>query len=272
MAIDVGDTYRCSFTLTSPGGGNVNAGTMTLTITLPDQTTTVITPVAPTTTGVYVYDYPTVQVSNFSLVLGVAGANPGAHLQAFDVRPADAPYLVSLADVKAQTNITNTVSDEELRVYLEAATGVIERHLGQAVVRRSRTEEHVVPVGGVLVLNWSPVISVTSLAQVGGATWDPATLHVTSTGVVTSPLGAAPTGHLTVTYIAGMTVVPEEYGLAARIIVQHLWETQRGAAGAPRAGGLGDTLGVTRAVGSGLGYAIPNRALELLGTGMPGVA
>jgi len=273
MAIDVGDLYRCSFTLTSPAGGNVNAGTMTLTITLPDQTTTVVTPVAPTTTGVYVYDYPTVQSGRHIAHWVGTGANPGAHLEAFDVRPADAPYLVSLADVKAQTNISNTTSDEELRTYLEAATGVVERHLGQAVVRRSRTEQHTIPTGGVLVLNWSPVIAITSLAQVGGpATWDPATLHVTSAGVVTCPLGAAPTGRLAVTYVAGLTVVPEEYGLAARIIVQHLWETQRGAAGTPRAGGLGDTLGIARAAGSGLGYAIPNRALELLGTGMPGVA
>jgi hypothetical protein len=191
----------------------------------------------------------------------------------FDVRTSDAPYLVSLADIKAQTNISNTASDEELRSYLEAATGVVERHLGRAVVRRARTEQHLLRSGAALVVNWSPVISVTSLAMVDGSfTWNPATLYASSAGVITCPLGTAPYGHVTVTYVAGMTVVPEEYGLAARIIVQHLWETQRGAAGAPRAGGLGDTLGVSRGAGSGLGYAIPNRALELLGTGMPGVA
>ncbi|SEF34399.1 hypothetical protein SAMN05421837_107370 [Amycolatopsis pretoriensis] len=273
MAIDVGDLYRCSFTLTSPAGGNVNAGTMTLTITLPDQTTTVVGPVAPTTTGVYVYDYQTVQAGRHTAHWVGTGANPGAYVEVFDVRPADAPYLVSLADIKAQTNISNTVSDEELRTYLEAATGVIERHLGQAVVRRSRTEEHLIPSGGGLVLNWTPVVSVTSLATVDGSyTWNPATLYATPAGLVTCPLGTAPYGHVAVTYVAGTSLVPEEYGLAARIIVQHLWETQRGAAGAPRAGGLGDTLGISRSAGSGLGYAIPNRALELLGTGLPGVA
>ena len=273
MAIDLGDLYRCSWTNKSPSGGLVNAATVTLTITLPDGTTTtpsVTNP--PATTGEYLYDYQTVQAGRHSARWVGTGANPGAHLEVFDVRPADNPYLVSLADVKAQLNMTKPDSDEELRGFIGAATGVIERHLGQAVVRRTYTEEHQIGRAA-LVLNWTPVIAVTALSLVDGTyTWSVNDLHVTPAGVVTTPHGVDPYGHVTVTYTAGMTIVPEEYGLAARIIVQHLWETQRASAGGPRAGGLGDTLMSGSGGYSGKGYAIPNRALELLGSGLPGIA
>jgi hypothetical protein len=184
----------------------------------------------------------------------------------FDVRPADIPYIVSLQDVKEQLNMVAGASDAELRTYLEAATGVVERHLGQAVVRRQRTEEH--NVRGALILNWSPVVALVSVARVDGShTWDVSELHVSSAGVVTSLGGSSLVGLVSATYVAGMGIVPGEYGLAGRIIVQHLWETQRGSKGAVRPGGMSDSMAP-----AGRGYAIPNRALELLGSGMPGFA
>ncbi|MFC3454000.1 hypothetical protein [Amycolatopsis speibonae] len=273
MAIDVGDRYRLSWTNTAPGsGGLVNADTVVLTITLPDGSTVapgVTNPPSPT--GKYVYDYQTVQSGRHSARWVGTGTGAGAHVEVFDVRPADVPYLVSLQDIKDQTNITNDVSDEELRTYLESATGVIERHLGQAVVKRTYSEEH--QIGhGLLVLNWTPVIAVTALSLVDGThTWNVNDLHVTPAGVVTTPHGVNPYGHVAAIYTAGMTIVPEEYGLAARIIVQHLWETQRGNAGGPRVG-LPDSMMSNAGGYSGKGYAIPNRALELLGGGLPGIA
>lgn len=271
MLIDVGDPYRCTWTNISPAGGNVTATTVTLTITLPDGTTSVFTPVTPTGTGVYVYDYPTVQAGRHRANWVGTGTNFGAHAEVFDVRPADAPYIVSLADAKAQTNITNTTSDEELRPFIAAATGVIERHLKQAVARRTFTEE--VAANGLAVLTWNPVVTLVSVASVDGSVvWNVANLHVTTAGVVTSTSGTRLTGRLAVSYIAGMAIIPDEYLAAALIIVQHLWETQRGASGTVRAGGLGDTLAMPRSGSSGIGYAIPNRALELLGSEMPGVA
>lgn len=268
MAIDLGDVYRLSFSNYSPSGGLVNAGSMALTITLPDGTTTspsVTNP--PSVTGQYQYDYQTVQAGRHTARWVGTVTNPGAHVEVFDVRPADVPYIISLADAKAQLNSNTTVNDEELRTYVEAATGVIERHLGIAVVRRSRTEEHIVRNG--LVLNWSPVVAVTSMALVDGTyTWNVADLHWSPAGVVTSPFGVAPYGHVTVTYTAGTPIVPEEYALAARIIVQHLWQTQRPERGASsRSSSLGDSMGY-----QGAGFAIPNRALELLGSGLPGLA
>src|SRR5438445_9125878 len=170
--MDVGDLYRCSFSLYSPGGSLVNATTMTLTITLPDGTTTVITPVAPISTGLYQYDYPTVQSGRHVARWVGTGTNPGAYVDVFDVISASPGYIMSLADAKEQLNITGTASDEELRVFLESATDVVERIRGQAMVRRTVTEEHEVR-SGQLVLSLPPVVSLTSVKTTDGfITWD----------------------------------------------------------------------------------------------------
>jgi len=72
---------------------------------------------------------------------------------------------------------------------------------------------------------------------------------------------------MTITYVAGWgTSVPAAFNTAARIIVQHLWETQHGPSARPSMGGM-DMIQPP-----GFSYAIPNRAAELLnGTlnGMP---
>ena len=51
MALDLGDLYRCSYTNLSPAGAPATAGTMTLTITLPDGTAA--TPVVVVATAVF---------------------------------------------------------------------------------------------------------------------------------------------------------------------------------------------------------------------------
>jgi hypothetical protein len=57
-------------------------------------------------------------------------------------------------------------------------------------------------------------------------------------------------------------VVQEHITGAARIILQHLWRTQRAGRRGGVAGG-GDDYAVTEPI-PGIGYAVPNRALELL--------
>lgn len=266
MAFDLGDVVPLTVTITDAAGAPTNAGSVTLTITLPDGTS-----VTPSTTtpsvGVYACDYAST-MAGLHQVRWLSTGPQAAFQDVFDVR-AGGHTIVSLADVKRQLSFTGTVRDEEARWYAEAVTGVIERHLGQAVARRSRTEEHVLRGRDTLVLNWNPVVSLTALATVDGSfTWNVSTLHSTPAGVVTSPLGTAPYGHVTVTYLAGMAQIPAEYGVAAEIIVQHLWQTKRPERGAgSRAGALADSMGYHQ-----VGYAIPNKALELLGGAMPGIA
>jgi hypothetical protein len=286
MAIDVGDLYRLTYTNSSPGGGPVSAGTMTLTITLPDGTTAAPVTVAPVSAGVYLYDYQTVQAGRHLARWVGTGTNPGAYVEVFDVRPAAPAYLISLADAKQQLNITSTASDEELRVYLEAVTAIAERIRGEALIRRTFTDEKYLPdffrgygqvdaaqpygtttVRSTVALNHTPAVSLTSVSRVNGSmTWDTTLLRLDPDGIVDVLFGPALVGHLTITYVAGYSIVPAEVGLATRIILQHLWETQRGSRGGPRPGGL-DVTAVP-----GMGFAVPNRAVELLGGGMPGFA
>jgi hypothetical protein len=65
-----------------------------------------------------------------------------------------------------------------------------------------------------------------------------------------------------VVYTAGWgTSLPTAFNLAARIVLQHLWEVQQGPGQRPTMGG-GDVTRVYR--DTGVGYAVPNRVLELM--------
>lgn len=263
---DSGDLVPLTVEIKDANGTLTNASAITLTIGLPDGTSASPTPTNPST-GRYQVDFLALQPGSHSVSWTSASPN-SAHTDVFEVRVLSPRYIVSLADVKTQLNMTATSNDEELRAFIGAATGVIERHLGQAVVKRVFTEEHSVSAG-LLVLTWTPALTLVSVSSLDSSqTWDVSKLHLSSSGIVSPAAGGtAIYGRVSTAHVAGMVVIPEEYGLAARIIVQHLWETQRGNSGNPRAGGLGDSMG-----SSGRGYAIPNRALELLGGGMPGLA
>jgi uncharacterized phiE125 gp8 family phage protein len=181
--------------------------------------------------------------------------------------------LVTLAEAKAQLNITTSEHDTELGVYLAALAGAIERATGEAPEQRTATERlsfrH--PVG-VFALSVLPVDSLTSVARIDGTeTWDVADLDVDpgSGVVVVKSGGNAVCGDVRVVYTAGHETVPGNVKLAALIILQHVWETQRGAVS-----GGGGALGAeeTYEIGAGSGFALPRRALELLGDRLPGVA
>lgn len=267
MAYDLGDLVPLTVTIRDADGDPTNATTVTLTITLPDST--IVTPSVtnpPATTGIYLYDYPTVQAGRHTVRWTSTGPQ-AAYAAVVDVRPATPAYIVSLADVKQQLNMESDEDDEELRAYLEGTTYALEDFLGRAVVRRTFTDEH--SVCGEMMLNWTPVQSITSVATVDGlTTWAPADLHVSTTGVVTAKAGVnALVGNVLVTYVAGPAVIPANWTLGARFMVQHLWETQRGTAGAPQAGGM-DLPG---AGFTGYGYAIPPHVKQMLSGRLPGV-
>lgn len=275
--IDVGDLYRLSYDHKSPAGDPVTAGTMTVTITRDwDGTTTTPVTVTPGSIGAYVHDYLTGQPGRHVASWVGTGANPGTYSDVFYVLPAASQALISPADARHALTSTDAAAaamaahDDELRLFVEAATGAVERHLGEVVARRSITEFHPLSHRSVpsLVCRSVPVISVTSLATVDGArTWDVAGLHLDpTTGEVTALSGAWFSGHLRLVYTAGHQVIPAHYVLGTRIILQHLWSTQRGSRGTPRPGGMGAPLAL------GMGFAVPNAAIELLGPGMSGMA
>jgi hypothetical protein len=262
---DLGDLVPLTVTVRDADGAPTNASTVTLTVELPDGTT--VTPTVtnpPAVTGVYAVDYSPTMVGLHRYTFTTTGPKTQYGPALFEVA-STSRGIVSLDDVKnlPSMNIRTTTHDETLRRFIEAATSVIERHTGNTVVREVVTETVMADWRG-LHLTRSPIISITTVADSAGTAVTDGVLD-TNIGLIRPPAYALWWGEHTVTYVAGMTTIPAEYSLAALIIVEHLWQTQRGTmSAAARPGGM-DDVDVP-----GIGYAIPRRALQLLGT--PGSA
>lgn len=261
MPFDLGDTVRLNASSTDAAGTLTTAATAVLTVTLPDGTTVTPSVPAPLYAGMYVVDYVTVQPGRHA-VRWVFTTPSNAYTDSFDVRESAPPGILSLADAKQHLNKTTTTDDDEIRSWVESITAGIEGLCGPVIVR-TVTERHDGRKVPVICLRQTPVLSVTSVVAIltGGTTYTVADLDVdTVTGVVQRKDGGTLTGPLRVTYSAGRRIVPAAMSSAGRIILQHLWRTQQGP-GRPQLG-TGD-FDVTEPI-AGFGYAIPNRALQLL--------
>lgn len=178
--------------------------------------------------------------------------------------------LVTLEEAKRQLGITGTSEDVELQTYIDALPAVIEGFVG--VVEQREITDQVAGGRPALAVLHPPLVSVTSLSGVG-VTYLADSLELDSTaGVITQASGGVfPAGTYTVTYTAGRPSVPPTIKLAALVLLQHLWRTQRATRGGLAGGG--DDFSVTEPV-PGFGYAVPHRVLQLLDSFRqpPGVA
>jgi hypothetical protein len=255
---DLGDTWPLAVEVKNDAGVLTASSAITLTITLPDGTTTGPTPTNPST-GRYEYDYTFTQAGLHS-ARWVSTSPAAAYTDVAHVAPATPTALVSLSDVKARLNIasTDTTADEELRAYINAATDFIEGRIGP-VVRRTVTDKPVIPgADGRLDLN-GPAISLTTItaAYGSGGTYTVGDYYLdTGTGVVHPPYyGSTFTLPVLVTYVAGRVIVPEAIQIAALDYVKWLWETQRGSTPLPLPGGD---------FGIGTAPTVPYRILQAL--------
>lgn len=268
ISYDFADPVPLTINVKDLNGALANAGAVVLTVSLPDGTVVTPTPLNPTV-GVYQYDYQPTMAGRHIARWVATGANASSFVDTFDVRATTPDYLVSLADVKRYLNILTTTNDEELRSFIEAATGIVEDVVGSVVVR-SVTETHTRP-GRVLVLRSAPVVSLTSITSVltnSGLSYDVTALDVdTDTGIVRRvdglPLvwrrpGFSPTP-VRIVYTAGRPIIPAAITMAAQVIIDHLWETQRG-----HTQGVRPAPGGGRSQKKGPSPDLPPRARELL--------
>jgi hypothetical protein len=166
---------------------------------------------------------------------------------------------VSVDAVMDQANVTSATSATEIELMRDAAQDAVEGLIGPVLWRT--VTETVRPSWGFVALSQPPIVSVTSLLTWSGAPVSGYTTNLTS-GVLTlahnHPFYG---GVLTATYVAGRTSVPAAVRAATLIIAAHLWDLQRGTSPSALAqedyGGAGFHQ-------VGLGYAIPNRAMDLL--------
>lgn len=266
---DVGDTLAFSAKLydkdptLDPTAILVNPVSAALTITLDSAAllTPVIT-VPPAQTGIFAYNLPTTLPGRYvgRWLFTLSGGNTSAHTEQFDVLATDPGFLFSVAAAKQHLNIPASVItfDEEIRDWLAGITRVVEYYIGACVPRAviDYAQE-----GSVIRLGTSPVLSVTTIIPylTAGRTYTAAEVRVNSDGRIMLKSGLPfVMGPYEITYQVGRTPIPASAIQAGKIILGHLWETQRGASGLPMQG-ADDSSFVP-----GFGYAIPNRALELL--------
>ncbi len=262
---DLGDVLPFSARLyDAPGGELVNASSVALTVTRPDGTT--VTPSVtnpPAEQGVYQVDHVSTQPGRYvgRWVFTMAGGATESYTETFDVRDSAPVALCSLAGAKRHLNMSSTVDDDELRGHIDAASILVEQHLRTSVARRTRTAR----VRGGDLLPYPPVLSVTSAVTVpAGPSLDVSSwLPDPVTGLVQVPRSL---GVVDVVFVVGVQVVQPNIILATEIVAAHLWETQRIPRSGPSSRG---PLGDDSLTMIGMGYAMPNRALQLLGGPAP---
>ena len=279
--ISAGGMYMIAFDVLDATGVLTHAATATLTITLPDGTTA--TPVITDTavSGQYRLAYQTTIPGRYTAHAVTTGPVTSWDDE-FDAAATPWPAMVSLADAKAQLNmdVTDHAFDDELRDFIAAATGAAESYKHEVIVRRAVTDELDLGCYGYSYGNWYgfrqrfrvrsvPVISLTSVASWDGTvTWDVTQMRANPSGTVRVMAGMPVTGLVEVAYIAGYAQIPAHYKRGALVILQHLWETQRGQ-GTVASGVIGTEEHWRQ---PGEFFSVPDKAKELFGPPRPVMA
>lgn len=254
MIYDIGDLVTLSTVVRNDTGTTVNTPTVVIAVTKPDGTT--VTP-APTVTntgsgGVYTAPVTVDQSGTWNYVWTASGTVIAVDPGQFTVQPART-LVASMEEFKAHLNRTDIADDLELRTHLSAATDWVEDTIGGPVSPQSFTETHC-DVVGTIVPRRRPLISVTSITPYLSTALTTDAYRVdTDLGIVVLRWSIG--NEYAIVYRAGLSVIPERVKLGGLIVAAHLWETQNGFAGRRNVDDL---------VQTGLGFAIPNRARELL--------
>lgn len=197
-----------------------------------------------------------------------------------DVIDPFAPALITLADARsALGKTTRNVDVDELQLHVDTANERIDTMTGPAVPRtvtdtgvsqwspHQHYSRHVSGEGrgaGRIQLTRPPGPGPGSFLTLLSATLAAAAVDITqwqtAGGTVTAGYGfyLPPNTAYTVIYRVGRQPIPAPLFLAARILVQHLWQTQRAQTSGAATDGGADL------VSTGYGFAIPNRVAELV--------
>jgi hypothetical protein len=277
---DLGDKVYLSWNTVDSSGAPVNPGTVTLTIFLPDGTSTT-TPTSTASTGAYTASYQPSQVGRYVIAWAATGSYPQAYSDVFEVRDIADLGIVGLDEAKAYLNIPSTDStlDEELRRFIDASTDLAETYVGQVLGRRTFTDELYDGGADCIRIRNPRALSITSVYE-NGALVAPSGYALDYTGqrlyrVGSSTLFAnnsygywtAGFNNIKITYVAGYVNPPMAAKQGVMEILRHLWTTQRGSFNVMGRVQSGDELYQAPT------YSLPRRAMELLDpTSFPGLA
>jgi hypothetical protein len=268
--IGFGAVYPIAWDVRNDTGALVNASAVTLTITLPDGTTATPAVPAPTVAGQYRYDHQSAMAGRHTAHAVTTGPIT-VYDDEWDVSETPWMAIVSLADAKNQLNMDpgDHSADDELRQYVAGVTGAVENYLHETIVRQQVTDEIEVCQARRFRVWHSPAISLVSVVSWDGTqTWDVTRMRAARSGVVRVMAGPPVHGLVDVTLLAGYQVVPANYRQGALVVLEHVWETQRGQGTA-----MSGVIGVEeRYRQPGEYFTIPNKAKEWLGPPKPVVA
>jgi hypothetical protein len=265
-----GAPIRLSTTVKDLTGTLVNATGLTLTVSKPDASTQSYNSPTNDGTGLYHQDIPTADINllgHYAYKWVSTGTGAGVSYSNFEVFDPLEVSVLSLQDAKDHLNIaqTTTTYDSEIQSKIATIQASLEKLTGGPIFTRTITER--VEVGNhyrTLCVRQRPLVAVTSVTDIASGTAVPiGDIELdTNAGIIRRKLEFpfwARGPYFTVVYTAGWgTAVPPAFNEAARIILEHLWQTQHGPWQRPSIGGEEEvTL-------PGFGFAIPNRAAELL--------
>lgn len=263
MPFDLGATARLTADCRDPDGTLATASTAGVTVTLPNGTTATPAATETSTPGRYQADYVTTAAGRHT-VRWVWSGPAHAYTDMFDVSEAAPPAIMSLATGRRHLKkaASDTGDDEEIREWIEACTRAVEQFVGPVVVR-SATDTVRFSSARSVALTLIPALDLTSVTQLrlGGPVYTVDDLRLDpDTGLLERVDGGLMYGPLLIAYRVGRLIVPANFRSAGKIILQHLWKTRQGP-GRPQRGV--DDYDVTEPL-PGLGFAVPNRAVQLL--------
>ncbi len=282
----LGAPIRVSTTVRDVTGALVNAGAITLLVKLAQADGTQLTTgtyASPANdgTGLYHQDIPVTDLAatgHYQYTWTSTGTGAGVSYGEFDVFDALAETSVlPLQDAKDQLNIpqATTTYDAEIQSYIATIRSSLEKATGGPLVNRTITERSEMMSGQTVIpVRQRPLVSVTSIASASGGAIDISgglDLDVNA-GLIRRQLGLPFYGpfftwlpKVSVVYVAGWgTSVPAAFNSFARVVVQHLWNSQRGPAALPMGGGEMTAI-------PGFGFLVPNMAAEMLAGSQGGV-
>lgn len=184
--------------------------------------------------------------------------------------------IITLDDVKTQLQIQGAGSDDVIETWLQPITDAVEDYLHEEVVQKTITDEleiHCSRSGR--GRNWipafrlwkAPVISITSAQSWDGTTvydvtkWRPSK---SGSGLVRVMDGVVPSGLVEIIYEVGQVPTPPKYKQGSLVVLQHCWETRRGA------GNIGaGVIGPEEHYDPRIMIGIPRKAYEWLGPPRP---
>nr|QOL00328.1 hypothetical protein [uncultured organism] len=246
-SVDFGATVTVSWTSTA-------SGTAVLNVTAPDGTTSAAT--VTTVANVHTAPVPATQAGRWFLAWAMS-ADGEAFTDMFDAWPADPRFLISVADAQAAIQRTNwSATDlDDLRIYIAAATPVIEDICGP-VILKSITQTGWA-YKRALLLNSTDV--VVSSVEVDGTTLDPSLYTVDAdAGVIWSTGRDFGGTQIVATYTVGVNnVIAPNVRLATREEVRFLWQIGK-QSGRPTPNEAQTAMSYTPS-----GFAVPKRVVEL---------